>query len=203
VNADLAPLVARYRELVREELLSDDVDPAGRRLRAAPRLFDDTAGEGGRHEEAHLVARGAHVDAYEGAPLREGGSAAHAGVQRARQVEPLVERVLEQPVVRSLDDAQAEVERVAHRVQAGALDRGRPGERDHHARARRPAYDREVVDRIDSLEAHRLGPALPVDALDRELISTLVAVVNAPAITGRGLVAGTYQDTMTVTLSAL
>ena len=27
--------------------------------------------------------------------------------------------------------------------------------------------------------------------------------VNAPAITGRGLVAGTYQDTMTVTLSAL
>lgn len=33
--------------------------------------------------------------------------------------------------------------------------------------------------------------------------SSMTIDVNAPAITGRGLVAGTYQDTMTVTLSAL
>ena len=33
--------------------------------------------------------------------------------------------------------------------------------------------------------------------------SAMTINVNAPAITGRGLVAGTYQDTMTVTLSAL
>jgi len=33
--------------------------------------------------------------------------------------------------------------------------------------------------------------------------SQMTIDVNAPAITGRGLVAGTYQDTMTVTLSAL
>lgn len=33
--------------------------------------------------------------------------------------------------------------------------------------------------------------------------SQMTIGINAPAITGRGLVAGTYQDTMTVTLSAL
>ena len=169
-----------HRVLVREQLGGElRVDRRGDRRRAACPL-DQRLRERRRHQEAHLLAvapRG-DVDADHAADLVERRPAAHAGVECAAEEDAGVEAALDEPVVVALEHGEADVERVAERVDAFALGQrvacGAEGERaarciDHRAAVlarravRRQSLDeRQVVDRVETQQLQ--GALAAVDA---------------------------------------
>ena len=79
--------------------------------------------EARRHQEAHLLAVDAarHVDADDVALLVERRAAAHAGRERAAEEDLRIEAAPHQAVVGALHDGEADVERIAERIDALAL----------------------------------------------------------------------------------
>jgi hypothetical protein len=94
---------------------------------AALRLFQQVLGIAGRHQEADQFAIEAlgDVDAGHRAVGRHAGAAAHAGVDRAGEHQLVVEAARDHAVVGAFGNREAEVERIAHRVQVLALRQAR------------------------------------------------------------------------------
>lgn len=76
-----------------------------------------------RHQEAHKLAADllGDVDADDAALGIDRGTAAHAGVERAGEVDALVVAALDQAAIAAFDDGEAEIEGIAHRIEALAL----------------------------------------------------------------------------------
>ena len=83
----------------------------------------ERGGEGRRHEEADLLAvdPAGDVDADDVAFLVERRAAAHAARERAAEEDLRIEAPLDHAVVGALHDREADVERIAERVDALAL----------------------------------------------------------------------------------
>jgi hypothetical protein len=90
-------------------------------------LFQQVLGIAGRHQEADQFAIEAlgDVDAGHRAIDRHAGAAAHAGVDRAGEHQLVVEAARDHAVVGAFGNREAEVERIAHRVQVLALRQAR------------------------------------------------------------------------------
>ena len=123
----------------------------------------------GRNEEAHLLAVDAarDVDADDMALVVERRPAAHAGRERAAEEDLRIEAALDQAVVGALGDREADVERVAERVDPLAL-RERRVERAKRQRVEglasaasgarlriAGAQQRQVVQHVELQDLHR------------------------------------------------
>ena len=93
--------------------------------------------------------------------------AAHAGIDRAGEMDALVVALVDEAVVRALDDGEAQVERVAHRVDALAFRQARAErtrvELEERVRAvrlrRRPGLPSGLI--VASQHVCRFGPPVP------------------------------------------
>ena len=101
-------------------------------------------------------------------------AAAHAGVDRAGKVDVLVVALVDQAVVGALDDGEAQVERIAHRVDALALGQLRP-----RARAGRIRTSGRPVARSSFTTARSCVTSIasrlsgPVRAVGREVLEAV------------------------------
>ena len=80
-------------------------------------------------------------------------------------MQTLVERVLEQAVVRALDDAETQVVRMSHRVEPRAVGGLPVHELESSSWGGGAAQNGQVVDRVDRLDVYHLRTAEVVDAL--------------------------------------
>jgi hypothetical protein len=123
-------------------------------------------GEASGHEEAHEIAAELlrHVDADDGALGADRRAAAHAGIERARKMDAFVVAALDETVIGAFDDGEAEIERIAHGIEALAL-----GE----LAAERPRI--EVEERhVAAVEVHHRKIVGEVDGEQRELAARAV-----------------------------
>jgi hypothetical protein len=120
-----------------------------------PRALEQRRGKPHRHEEAHKLPSPArcHVDADDPAVGRDGRAAAHAGVERAGEMDALAVAVFDQTVEGAFHDGEAEIERIAHRIQpfaAGQIARHRPLVEGEERRVMLVETDnRQVVRQVD------------------------------------------------------
>jgi hypothetical protein len=146
------------------------------------------------NEESDLLAVDAlrDVDADD-PPVGVGDrAAAHAGIDRAREVDALVVALVDEAVVRPLDDGEAEVEGIAHRVDPLAF-REFPFERarveiEVGNGALGDPHDGEVVRDVDREEAERslravgrevfeaIGPGIEREPRDHVVVRDRIAV---------------------------
>ncbi len=125
------------------------------------RTREQRGGLAGRNEEAHELAVEplGDVDAGDLAGLRHRRSAAHAGIDRAGEMHARVVALLDEAVVGAFDDREAEIERIAHRVEPlaarrGVGDRGRVEVEMRQVRAFE-LDDREIVGDVDREQLQR------------------------------------------------
>jgi hypothetical protein len=128
-----------------------------RRATAYP--LHQRSGKPRRHEEADELAAPpcGNVDADHSTFGGDGRTAAHAGIERAGEVNLFAVAVLDQPVVGALADGEAEVERVAHRIEPltfRQIARHRScAEREERRILLVEAHDREIVRQVDAEHA--------------------------------------------------
>ena len=111
------------RRLVLDQLLVDDRIGRAEQRRRVLAAREQGGRELGRDQEAHLLAVDAagDVDADDVAFFVERRAAAHPGRERAAEEDLRIEAALDQAVVGALRHREADVERIAERIDALAL----------------------------------------------------------------------------------
>jgi len=116
----------------RRELPTDLGPQIGRRP-LIPHPLQERAGKPCRDEKAHelATAAGGDVDAGNFAGGRGGRAPAHAGIERAREVDAHVVAAIDEAVIGAFDNGETEIERIAglaglNPASTGPADRFRP-----------------------------------------------------------------------------
>ncbi len=139
--------------LMAQQLRGDYRSEIGRRLDLCRDLLEQRLRIAGRHQEADQLAIEplGYIDASHRAGHRHAGAAAHAGVDRTGEQQLVVEAARDHAVVGAFGNREAQVQRIAQRVQVLALRQCRQlrGDLEEAGAVAADPQHRQIMQHID------------------------------------------------------